>query len=252
MMARLVDQRLRRCGDRRARAEMARRYLPLARALALRYRHTHEPVDDLVQTACLGLIKAIDRWDPDRGTAFASFAVPTILGELRRHFRDSTWMVKPPRATQELALKIARTREQLWASLGHEPTTDEIATALGRSCDDVVEAMAAAEGQNLLSLDAPVGEADEGATHLDLVGGSDDALGAVEEKVFAHDLVSVLDRRSRDVLRMRFELDLLQREIGELIGVSQIHVSRILRDALDTLHHHATGISPAAPRAAAA
>ena len=101
MNDRLADQRLRRRGDRRARDELAARYLPLARALALRYRHTREPIEDLVQTASLGLVKAIDRWDPDRGTAFASYAVPTILGELRRHFRDSTWMVKPPRSTQE-------------------------------------------------------------------------------------------------------------------------------------------------------
>ena len=251
MNDRLADQQLRRRGDRRARAELAARYLPLARALAMRYRHTREPIEDLVQTASLGLVKAIDRWDPDRGTAFASYAVPTILGELRRHFRDSTWMIKPPRSTQEAALRVSRTRDELWGALGREPSVRELATALEYSPEAVVDAIAASEGQSALSLDAPVGDPNDGVTHVDLLGRADEAFAVAEARVLAGDLVRVLDRRAREVLRLRFERDLHQREIGELIGVSQIHVSRILRDALATLHDHATGIAPA-HRAAAA
>jgi RNA polymerase sigma-B factor len=251
MNDRLADQQLRRRGDRRARAELAARYLPLARALAMRYRHSREPIEDLVQAASLGLVKAIDRWDPDRGTAFASYAVPTILGEIRRHFRDSTWLIKPPRSTQELALRVTRTRDALWGALGREPTVGELATALEHSPEAVLDAVTASEGQKALSLDAPVGDPDDGVTHLDVLGRADEAFAVAEARVLAGDLVRVLDRRAREVLRLRFELDLHQREIGELIGVSQIHVSRILRDALATLHDHAIGIAPASRAAAA-
>jgi RNA polymerase sigma-B factor len=248
----MTDQDLRRRGDSRARAELAARYLPLAKSLARRYRHTQEPLEDLVQVACLGLVKAIERWDPDRGTQFASYAVPTILGELRRHFRDNTWLVKPPRSMQELALQLVRAREQLWNARGREPTVNELAAALDRGPEVIVEAIVAADGHHSLSLDSPTDEAGESRTQLDVMGEPDRALAAVDDRLLAQDLFRALDRRARDVLRMRFELDLRQREIAERVGVSQMHVSRILRDALATLHHHATGIPPRAAHAAAA
>jgi RNA polymerase sigma-B factor len=247
------DRRLRKLGDRRARAELATRYLPLARALALRYRHSGEPLDDLVQVASLGLVKAIERWDPDRGTAFGTFAIPTILGELRRHFRDCTWIVKPPRATQELSLLVNRARDSLWRDLGREPTVSEVATLIERTPEDVVRAIEAGKAQHPKRLDTPLAEDGEhGTTHLDLLGGADAALVAVDDRLWAEHLVGMLDRRARRVVRMRFELDLHQHEIGERVGVSQMHVSRILRDALDTLHRHAAGIPPGASRAAPA
>jgi RNA polymerase sigma-B factor len=246
------DQRLRRRGDSRARAELAARYLPLARSLALRYRHTREPIEDLVQVASLGLVKAIDRWDPDRGSAFASYAVPTILGELRRHFRDRTWLVKPPRSMQELSLELIRARERHWSAHGREPNVSELAAALDRGQEEIVEALAAADGQHALSLDAPTSEADESPTRLDLLAEPDRALAAVDDRLLAAELVKTLDNRARAVLRMRFELDLRQREIADRIGVSQMHVSRILREALATLNRHATGIPPGASHAAAA
>jgi RNA polymerase sigma-B factor len=248
----MTDQRLRRRGDSRARAELVSRYLPLAKSLALRYRHTPEPMEDLVQVASLGLIKAIDRWDPDRGTALASYAVPTILGELRRHFRDHTWLVKPPRSMQELALRLMRVREQLWLVRGREPTINELAEALDCGPELVIEAMIAVDGQHLRSLDAPTADAAASATHLELRGEPDRALGAVEDRLWANDLITRLDSRAREVLRLRFELDLRQREIADRIGVSQMHVSRILRDALATLHRHATGSPPREPHAAPA
>jgi RNA polymerase sigma-B factor len=253
MTARLLDRRLRWRGDARARAQLAERYLPLARALALRYRHSHEPIDDLVQVASVGLVKAIDRWDPDRGTAFATFAVPTILGEVRRYFRDCTWTVKPPRATQELSLRVRQRREHLWGVLGREPTVDELAAALEENPERVIEALQAGEAQHPNRLDAPIeDENNEGATHLDRLGALDAGFAAVDERLLVDDLVETLDRRAQAVLRMRFELDLRQREIADHVGVSQMHVSRILRDALDTLHRHASGITPGASHAAPA
>jgi RNA polymerase sigma-B factor len=247
------DRRLRRRDDRRARAELAARYLPLARALALRYRHCGEPLDDLVQVASLGLVKAIERWDPDRGPAFATFAVPTILGELRRHFRDHTWLVKPPRATQELSLRVPRARERLWGALGREPTVAELAAALERSPEQVAAAVEAAEAHRPQRLDAPLKEfCDQRLSHVDLLGGSDPRLDAVDDRLFTEHLVGMLDRRARQVVRMRFELDLRQHEISERVGISQMHVSRILRHALETLHRNAAGIPPAASRAAPA
>ncbi len=234
------DRQLRRRGDSRARSELAARYLPLARSLALRYRHTQEPIEDLVQVASLGLVKAVDRWDPERGTAFTSFAVPTILGELRRHFRDCTWMVRPPRALQELALQVMRVRNQLWAADGREPAVADLAAALGRPPEAIAEAVAAIEGRYAFSLDAPTADGDKGTAPLDVLGDTDAALAAVDDRLLADHLVKSLDSRARAVLRMRFELDLRQWEIAERIGVSRMHVSRILRDALATLQHACT------------
>jgi RNA polymerase sigma-B factor len=239
---------MRRRGDRRARSELAERYLPLARSLALRYRHTQEPIEDLVQVASLGLVKAADRWDPERGTAFAIFAVPFILGELRHYFRDCTWMVRPPRALQELALQVMRVRNQLWMDQGREPTVSELATALDRRPQLIMEAIVAAEGRQAISLNAPTAVDGESSTYLDLLADADAALAAVDDRLLADHLVKSLDGRARAVLRMRFELDLLQCEIADRVGISQMHVSRTLRDALATLHHHATGIPSGAPR----
>jgi RNA polymerase sigma-B factor len=246
------DQRHRRRGDSRARSELAARYLPLARSLALRYRHTQEPIEDLVQVASLGLVKAIDLWDPDRGTPFASYAVPTILGELRRHFRDQTWLVRPPRSMQELVLQLVSARARLWSAHGREPTVSELATALDRRPELIMEAIAAAGGRHAISLDAPTTEDGENSTYQDLLGDADAALAAVDDRLLADHLVRSLDSRARAVLRMRFELDLRQREIADRVGISQMHVSRILRDSLATLHRRATGIPSGTPRAAPA
>src|SRR3954454_11734931 len=140
-------------GDSRAREELIERYMPLARSLAMRYRRASEPLDDLVQVASVGLVKAVDRWDPDRGLAFSSYAVPTILGELRRYFRDSTWDVRPARDLQELCLAVEEARESLWGQLGRSPTAADIAERLNRSQEDVIEALQATEGRSVRSLD---------------------------------------------------------------------------------------------------
>src|SRR5688500_17125761 len=145
--------------------------MPLARSLALRYRRASEPLDDLIQVASVGLVKAVDRWEPDRGLAFSSYAVPTILGELRRHFRDATWDVRPARDLQELCLAVEEARDALWASRGHSPTVADLAAHLRRAEEEVIEALQATEGRSVRSLDAPVHEEDgDSASAGDLMG----------------------------------------------------------------------------------
>jgi RNA polymerase sigma-B factor len=226
-----------RCGDRRARETLIVRYLPLARGLARRYRRGTEPVDDLVQVASVGLVKAVDRWDPDRGLAFSAYAVPTILGELRRYFRDTTWAVRPPRGLQELSLSVEQARERLNSAVGREPTVADLAERFGRSPEQVEEALQAAEGRSARSLDTPVQEDEqEAATAGDLIGGNDPGYDRAEARATIERLIAILDDRAREVLRLRFEDDLLQSEIAERVGCSQMHVSRIIRSALDQLY----------------
>jgi RNA polymerase sigma-B factor len=230
-----------RQGDDAARRELIERYVPLARAIAMRYRHTAEPLDDLIQVASLAVIQAVDRWDPSRGFAFTTFAVPTILGLLRRHFRDTTWMVRPPRRLLELSLVVEREREPLAAALGREPTVGELAAQVEAPADAVADALLAYQARLARSLDEPV--TDDGEA-LDTVGGQlghdDDGFERAEARTTVERLSSVLDDRARDVLRLRFEHDLRQSDIAALVGCSQMQVSRIIRASLDRLRLHAT------------
>jgi RNA polymerase sigma-B factor len=234
------DQRLMhktRRGDNRAREELIERYMPLARSLAMRYRRASEPLDDLVQVASVGLVKAVDRWDPDRGLAFSSYAVPTILGELRRYFRDATWDVRPARDVQELCLSVEEAREALWAELGRSPTVADIAERLDRAPEEIVEAIQATEGRSVRSLDAPVHEEEGGSASAgDLLGSSDAEFDRVEAGITIERMTGILDDRAREILRLRFKDDLLQSEIAECVGCSQMHVSRIIRSSLERLY----------------
>jgi RNA polymerase sigma-B factor len=235
--SRAEDQRLirrHRDGDVRARDTLIERYLPLAHSVALRYRRGTEPADDLFQVACLGLVKTVDRWDPDRGFAFSTFAVPTIQGELRRYFRDHTWDVRPPRPLQELSRKLDAARDELAAASGREPSAAELADRLGQPGDAVAEALQAAEGRRARSLDVVVQE-DEVQTLGDLIGCEDDEYARVEAAATLERLTAKLDQRAREVLRLRFEEGLRQCDIGRRIGCSQMHVSRIIRTSLDKL-----------------
>ena len=230
-------------GDSHARDELVERYMPLARSLALRYRRASEPLDDLVQVASVGLVKAVDRWDPERGLAFSSYAVPTILGELRRYFRDSTWDVRPARDLQELCLAVEEARDALWIDLGRSPTVADIATHLRRGPEEVVEALQASEGRSLRSLDAPVHELEgDAATTGDLIGHLDPEYERVEAGVTVERLTGILDERAQEILRLRFQEDLLQSEIAERVGCSQMHVSRIIRTSLEKLHAFGSGL----------
>jgi len=240
------DQRLvqrHRQGEPGARDALIERYMPLARSLALRYRRASEPLDDLVQVASVGLVKAVDRWDPDRGLAFSSYAVPTILGEIRRYFRDSTWDVRPARDLQELALAVEEARDTLWAKLGRSPTVADLASHLARPPEQVVEALTASEARSIRSLDTPVREEEEGSVSAgELIGIAEPGYARVESGVMFDALAEVLDDRSREILRLRFHEDLLQSEIAEVVGCSQMHVSRIIRSSLQRLA--AVGASP--------
>lgn len=222
-------------GDATAREALVERFLPLARQLARRYHRPDEPFDDLVQVASLGLIKAIDRFDPARETAFSSFAVPTILGELKRYFRDTGWSVRVPRDLQELAVRVDRAVGQLAVDLGRSPSPEEIGEAVGADVEQVLEALEAAGAYQAVSLDRPRSDLDEGETYADGIGDEDPGFELAEHGALLAGLLGVLPEREREVLRLRFVEDLTQSEIGTRIGVSQMHVSRLIRQALESL-----------------
>ncbi len=223
-----------RAGDHHARSRLIEQHMPLARSLAVQYRHAREPLEDLVQVANLGLVKAVDRYDADRGIAFTSFAVPTILGELKRHFRDRTWTIHVSRGVPEAIARVEKVGEQMRAQLGRYPSVNEVAQATGMSAEDVTEARLAESASRMSSLDAPRPSGDDGDL-ADQFGVVDDGLARVEDTVWLNQLTGGLTAREREVLRLRFVEDLVQREIAERVGVSQMHVSRILRRALDQL-----------------
>lgn len=234
-------QRRHRGGDTRARDELIERYLPLARQLAWRYRDRSEPVADLVQVANLALIAAVDRWDAERGTAFSTFAVPTILGSLRRHFRDSTWLVRPPRDLQELWLAVSKARDELWQELGRSPTARDVADRLDVTIEQVSDALQLGVARVAESLDELLRPDDpDGATALDRAADPDDGYATADAVIALEQMSGVLDDRAREVLRLRYSEDLLQREIAERVGCSQMHVSRILKEAVAALSAHAT------------
>src|SRR3954471_15517781 len=228
-----------RPADQPARPALVERFLPLARQLARRYQRGGELLDDLNQVASLGLLKAIDRFDPSRATAFSSFAVPTILGELKRHFRDKGWSVRVPRDLQELAVRLEPTNEALSREIGRVPTTAELAERLGVSVEQVLEAREAAGAYRAVSLDRPREDDEEGDGIGAGFGIEDAGFAEAEDAATVQHLMRVLTDREREVLRLRFEEDLTQAEIGTRIGVSQMHVSRIIRQAIAQLQRAA-------------
>ncbi|MGB0094596.1 MAG: SigB/SigF/SigG family RNA polymerase sigma factor [Solirubrobacteraceae bacterium] len=223
-------------GDRSARDELVRRFLPLARKLARKYAGAREPFDDLLQVASLGLVKAVDRFDADRGTAFSSFAVPTILGELKRYFRDLGWSAHVPRGAQELAMKVQEARERLTTKTGRSPTVQELAEYLELSIEAIVDGLETAAAHHATSLDVPLDDSDgERRTLTDLLGGEDDRFDFVDATVSIGAAARHLSERERQVLALRFFEDRTQTEIARQIGVSQMQVSRILRRAMARL-----------------
>lgn len=226
-----------RKGDARAREALIAEHLPLARALARRYRRGSENLDDLVQVASVGLIKAVDRFDPDRGHSFSTFAQPTIVGELLRHFRDTGWGVHVARGTQELALKVRAVAEAIEAESGASATPRQIAERIGADLESVVEALGALANRTALSLAMPAGHDDDGdATIADTLGDVEDGYQAAEARAVLAPAMRHLPEREQRILRMRFVHDMTQSEIASRIGVSQMQISRLLRQSLDTLH----------------
>jgi RNA polymerase sigma-B factor len=220
----------------RDRDELVIQFMPLAHKLARRYLASGEPYEDLVQIASLGLVNAARRFDPDRGTAFTTFAVPTITGELNRYLRDATWALHVDRGAKERARDTAAAEREISATTGHRPSVQELAQHLGCDAEAVVDGLRAAAAHRTVSLDAPAPTADPGLhTRIDELGGSDRQLEQSVELATIFAAARQLTRRERLVLYLRFGEDLPQTEIAQRVGVSQMHVSRIIRDSLARL-----------------
>jgi RNA polymerase sigma-B factor len=228
--------RWQKLGERRARDELVERYMPLARRLARRYLGAREPFEDLLQVASLGLVKAIDRFDASRGNAFTSFAVPTILGELKRYFRDLGWAVHVPRGAQERALKVEEVQRELTSKTGRAPTITQVAEYMEIGLEDVLDALEAAGAHHSMSLDTPRddGESD-GGTIADVLGEEDKRFEYIDAGASIAQAAQQLSERERRILALRFIEDRTQTQIAEIEGVSQMQVSRVLRRALATL-----------------
>jgi RNA polymerase sigma-B factor len=238
--------------DPRARERLIRNYLPLANSIARRFdRGQRVPLEDLQQVAAIGLLKALDRYDPAHGAAFSTFAVPTMEGEILRYFRDFTWTVRPPRALQERAIRIEREREHLTDDLGRNPTARELAAQVGCTPEELLDAAEAAHARTSDSFDRSATRQEDGAATLgERLGDEDPGFEAAEASVTLDRLLNTLSERDQLVLRLRFREDLTQSEIGRRIGCSQMHVSRIQRAALAQLVQNATTTptEPNAPR----
>ncbi len=219
-------------GDTRARDQLAEEMVPLARALAGRYTGRGEPLDDLVQVACVGIMKAIDGFDLSREVRFSSYATPTVLGEIKRYFRDKTWALRVPRGLQELQIEVAKARDKLTTTLGRSPTVQELADAVGQPFEEVLQTIQSQDARRTRSLDEPTGE---DVTLADSLGQRDPDIARAEMRVLLDEAMDVLSERDQAVLRLRFEGDLTQTEIATRVGVSQMQVSRIIRSSLSKL-----------------
>ncbi len=223
-------------GDKRAREELIERYMPFAKRLALRYRGASESFEDLLQVANLGLINAVDRFDPERGIPFTAFASPTVLGELKRHFRDRVWTVRVPRGLHDRMAEVEKAIGELTRELQRSPSVGEIAARLELEQTDVLEVMEANHNRRPLSLDRPAGGEDgEDSAPTEWIGSEDGGYELVEGRIALDAALPYLDERERLVLRLRFAEDMTQSQIAERIGHSQMHVSRILRRALNRI-----------------
>jgi RNA polymerase sigma-B factor len=222
--------------DLTAREALVQRFMPLTRSLARRYDRSSEPFEDLLQVASVGLLKAIDRFDTERGHSFPSFAVPTILGEMRRYFRDCGWSVHVPRGDQERALKVRNAQETLTNERGHAPTVSQLAEYLELDIEQVIDALQATHAYETMSLDAPrPGADDETTTFGEAMGQEDGRYELVELDATVVAALEHIPARERSMLHMRFVEDLTQTEIAARVGISQMQVSRLLRRSLDQL-----------------
>jgi RNA polymerase sigma-B factor len=230
----------RRTGDRQLRNELVEEHMRLAEFLARRFAHRGEATDDLRQVALVGLLKAVERFEPDRGLQFSSFATPTITGELKRYFRDRGWAVRVPRRVQELHLELDRTVNELSQELGRPPTPAEIAQRAGVLEEDVLESMEAGSLYRLASIDAGRSDDEASPSPAQRLGEIDPELSAVDDRVAVSEMLAVLPEREQKIVYLRFFEGLTQSEIAEEIGISQMHVSRLLVRSLETLGQHAS------------
>ena len=218
--------------DEAARAALIEQMLPLVRSLARRYANRGEPLDDLEQVGCVGLIKAVDRFDVDRGLRFSTFAVPTILGEIKRHFRDRAWSVRVSRGLQELSARVAREVDRLSTKLGRSPTIEDLAQATGSTPEQVLEALQGAHAYSPVPLEETLGEDGDPVARI---GFEDAGYEIAEERIELARAMRRLSGRERQIVLLRFFGGLTQREIAERVGISQMHVSRLLRRALERM-----------------
>jgi RNA polymerase sigma-B factor len=217
------------------RDELVQGHLPLVEYLARRFAGRGEPLDDLVQVATIGLIKAVDRFDPERGVEFSTYATPTIAGEIKRHFRDKGWAVRVPRRLQELKLALTRASADLTQQLGRAPTVAELATQLNLSEEEILEGLESAHAYSTVSLDAPDSDDDDGPAVADSLGMVDDALEGVEYRESLKPLLEALPAREKRILVLRFFSGMTQSQIAAELGISQMHVSRLLARTLAQL-----------------
>jgi RNA polymerase sigma-B factor len=224
-------------GDLEARERLIEQYLPLVRSLARRYSYRGEQLEDLVQVGCIGLIKAIDRFDVDRGVELTTYATPNIIGEIKRHFRDKGWSVRVPRGLQELNVRLSHLVEDLTVQLERSPTIAELAKAAGVEEEEVLEALESGQAYATLSLSAPTGGGEDGSDldPLESLGELEHEYEVSEDRAVLAPGLRVLDERERRILHLRFFEGLTQSQIAQQVGISQMHVSRLIRRALDKI-----------------
>jgi RNA polymerase sigma-B factor len=227
-------------GDLVARERLIEDHLPLAKSLARRYAGRGEQLEDLVQIATVGLIKAVDRFDLERGAELTTYAVATIVGELKRHFRDAVWPVHVPRRMKELNRTVSRLLEELTSTLGRSPTIGELAKAAGVDEEEVIDALETGRAYRLRSLSAPAQDGSE-ASPLDTVGEEDTGYEVMEERALLSSGFEALDDRERRIIHLRFYQGLTQSQIAVELGISQMHVSRLIRAALEKMREHIEG-----------
>jgi RNA polymerase sigma-B factor len=232
---------LRRTGDPQLREELAKLHLPLVEYLAKRFKDRGEPLDDLIQVGSVGLLKAIDRFDLERGVEFSTYATPTIVGELKRYFRDKGWAVRVPRRLQELSLRLNKIISALTQDLGRSPTVGEIAKRAGVTEDEVLEALESGQAYSTTSLDAPAGDDDDAPMRGDRIGEEDFRLDNLEYFASLAPLIQELPRREQEILYLRFFKGMTQSKIAEQVGISQMHVSRLLTRILEFLREGMQG-----------
>jgi RNA polymerase sigma-B factor len=223
-------------GDLEAREQLIEQYLSLVRSLARRYAHRGEQLEDLVQIGCIGLIKAIDRFDLDRRVELTTYATPNIIGEIKRHFRDKGWSVRVPRGLQELNVKLSRLVEELTVKLGRSPTISELAKASGAEEEEVLEALESGRAYSSLSLSSGAGiDDDEEVDPMETIGSEEPRYEITEEWAVLEPGLRALDDRERMIIHLRFFEGLTQSQIAQQVGISQMHVSRLIRRALEKI-----------------
>jgi RNA polymerase sigma-B factor len=220
-------------GDLRARDALIEQELPLVHALARRYAGRGEPIEDLIQVGSIGLIKAIDRFDSERGVELRAYAIPTILGELKRHFRDKGWAVHVPRRLKDLHVRLTQLVEELGATLGRSPTITELAAASFADEEEVVEALEIRHAYNPVTSLLGSGDLEDDVDATEAIGGDDPGFEATEDRALIRPGIDVLDERGRTILRLRFYEGMTQSEIAAELGISQMHVSRLIRRSLE-------------------